>query len=216
LTIYVIKTTIEAVRNAEIESCKSLIFKSSTEIECLFLKNNLKNNEKFFEESMNKKHPALNPWLISQIEAEGKEVKKVVKNSHLLVATLINPIERLHKKGILTRQEMHAGIRHGHDYELAHLSHHSRPMYDGSAPAKGGKPIQKNIPQAQLNAAKRYEEARKAIVDLNEKERKKLPEILTLVFEQQKSFHSVEVILGTNHKLLEERVKLICETLLEL
>jgi len=165
---------------------------------------------------MTKKNLVLNPWLIAQIEAEGKEIKKVIKNSHLLMATLINPIERLHKKGILTRQEYHVGIRHGHDYEFAHLSHHSRPMYDGSAPSKGGKPVQKTIAQSQLNAAKRYEKAKMAIFDLNQREKKKLPEILTLVFEQQKSFHSVEVILGTNHKLLEERVKLICETLLEL
>jgi hypothetical protein len=165
---------------------------------------------------MNKKHPAINIWLINQIEAQGKEVKKVIKNSRLLGATLVDPIERLHKKGVLTRQEYHAGRRYGNDYELANLSHHSRPMYDGSAPSKGGKPNQKTLPQAQLNASRRYEEAKMMIFDLNAKENKKLPQILELVFEQQKSFHCVEIITKTNHKFLEERVKLICQTLLDL
>lgn len=165
---------------------------------------------------MNKKHPAVNIWLINQIEAQGKEVKKIVKNSRLLAATLVDPLERLHKKGVLTRQEYHAGTRYGNDYELAHLSHHSRPIYDGSAPSKGGKPSQKTLPQSQLDAGRRYEAAKLAVEELNLKENKKLPQILILVFEQHKSFHSVEIITKTNHKLLEERVKMICQVLLDL
>ena len=165
---------------------------------------------------MIKKNLIMNPWLALQIEAQGKEVKRITNNSKLLGIMIINPIERLHKKGVLTRQEYHAGVRYSNDYELANLSHHSRPMYDGSAPAKGGKPIQRELPQGQLNASKRYESSKRAVDIAELTEKKKLPQILRLVFEQQKSFHNVEITTKTNHKLLEERVKLICRILLKI
>jgi len=167
---------------------------------------------------VNKKHLIINHFLIAQIEAEGKEVRKVIKDSKILMATFVNPIDRLFRKGILTRQEYFAGRKYCNDYNLANLSNHSRPMYDGSAPPKTGKPSEKTLSKSQLEASKSIHEAQKAIYALNaeQKRTRKLPEILQLVFEQEKSFNCVEKMLGMNHSVLEARVKLICQKLLEL
>jgi hypothetical protein len=91
-------------------------------------------------------------------------------------------------------------------------------MYDGSAPSKTGKPSEKTLSKSQLEASKSIHEAQKAICALNaeQKRTRKLLEILQLVFEQEKSFNCVEKMLGINHFILEARVKLICEALLEL
>ena len=167
---------------------------------------------------VNKKHLIINHFLIAQIEAEGKEVRKVIKDSKILMATFVNPIDRLFRKGILTRQEYFAGRKYCNDYNLANLSNHSRPFYDGSAPSKSKVAFLVPFTKSQLEASKSIHEAQKAIYALNaeQKRTRKLPEILQLVFEQEKSFNCVEKMLGMNHSVLEARVKLICEALLEL
>lgn len=139
--------------------------------------------------------------LFIRLEEEGVEIEKVDR-----IQNKVNPLERLFEKKKLTREELRAGKDYQFNYALSNLSNHARPSYDslgGSA-----KPRDFHRKDSQVRAAARVLLAKTEV----SKQFGLLPILLNL-FEKEKSINWCEKNLGVNHKLIEERVKQICNIL---
>jgi hypothetical protein len=152
-------------------------------------------------------------------------------------ASKINPLERLLKKEIITQQEFGAACKYIDDFELAHMSHHARPSYDGTPISSVSSNFikERTIPQHQLNAAARIEKIKQAIEEISKPRQiknfkdfknhksahrnttrdRRLTEVLDVIFEKQMTINAAEQYLHIGHRSLEEKIKEICEIILE-
>ena len=162
----------------------------------------------------------MNKFLLSQFENEGIEVVQP-KSRKILMKK--NPLSRLFEKGFISREQYNAAKDYQFHYELANISHHTRPSYDGSSISGTRKPKEGGMTQVQLDSSKFIFEANRKIelvtyvsvcvrgfykvVDI------KLIPILQFVFERQISIRAAEKKLGLNHQVIENRVRVICDVL---
>lgn len=171
----------------------------------------------------------LNKFTLKRIEqSEGVEIATYLMKNNNIGAAKKNPLIRLHKAGKLTQQEFWAGENYQNRFEISQLSHHARPSYDGtpissaSTRSEEGGSSQSQIEasrfifaaKAQMNLRDNYEtiyrNGKFIIVSL------KLPEILEAIFEKQIAIRNMRHESGINDRVIEERIKKICEILLAL
>lgn len=169
----------------------------------------------------------LNLKALQKIEESGVEIKKYKMKSArggAIGAARKNPLDRLYEKRFLSRQEYVAATRYQEQFELSEISHHARPSYDGTSISAASTRISERGPsQSQLEAGRYIFKIKNQLglavnyeTDKNFKITSlKLPEILTDIFEKQIAVRRFEKRYGINHKLIEERIKLICKILLE-
>lgn len=141
--------------------------------------------------------------LFVRLEEEGIEIEKVDR-----IQNKVNPLERLFEKKKLTREELRAGKDYQFSYALANLSNHARPSYDSLGGGASAKPRDLRRKDSQVSAAARILLAKTEV----SKQFGLLPILLNL-FEKEKSINWCEKNLGVNHKVIEERVKEICNIL---
>lgn len=181
----------------------------------------------------------LNIVLLLQKEKQGIDVKKFLMKNTLYAAVDESPLTALLNKGGLTQDEYRAGLKYCEYYEIAHISHHARPNYDGTpiSSASTNFTKEKSLSDSQLNAASRVEKAQAAIAARNQPRQvkefksfkdskksyrrvtttnKKYLELLELAFHQKIAIRAIEKKLGMNHSIVEERMQEICGILLTL
>lgn len=174
----------------------------------------------------------LNFKALKQHQSLGVDVNIYKMMNGLVGAAIANPLEKLLKKGVLKQQEFGVASKYMSDYEAAHISHHARPIYDGTpiSSASNNFSKEKFISQHQLSAAARVDNIRRAVVAASQPRQivgfksfkdtktnhrrvtrdKRLLEILESIFEKQISVRATEEQLGINHRIIEERVVEIC------
>lgn len=141
--------------------------------------------------------------LFVRLEEDGIETEKVGR-----IQNKVNPLERLFEKKKLTRDELRAGKDYQFSYALANLSNHARPSYDSLGGGASAKPRDFHRKDSQIRAAARVLLAKTEV----SKQFGLLPILLNL-FEKEKSINWCEKNLRTNHRIIEERVKEICNIL---
>lgn len=167
----------------------------------------------------NHKPNSLNLYTVKRLIEQGKEYK-VFECRRKKGLTPENPLTRLFNKGILTKQEHNAGKDYCHSYEVANVSRHARPSYDGTAIGTTA-PDPEFYTQSQFEASRKIAEARNKIMlaNIGYKDKKafsrRYPEVLELVFQKQIAVRVVEQNTGMNHAGIERKIKEICEILLK-
>lgn len=141
--------------------------------------------------------------LFVRLEEQGIEIEKVER-----IQNKVNPLERLFEKKKLTREELRAGKDYQFNYALSNLSNHARPSYDSLGGGASAEPRDFHRKDSQVRAAARVLLAKTEV----SKQFGLLPILLNL-FEKEKSINWCEKNLGVNHKLIEDRVKEICNIL---
>jgi len=172
----------------------------------------------FFKKETGKKHKsALNEWTIRRLLEEGKELT-IFENGRKKGISLENPLTRLFVRGVLNKQEYFVGKKYCNDYELANVSHHARPSWDGSA--IGSSKAGDFYNQSQIEAVKRVATAKGKLIANNIGRNKqgkvisrKYLEVLEVVFEKQTSIIIAETKLNMTRLTIERKVKEICEIL---
>lgn len=162
---------------------------------------------------------SLNIYTIKRLTEQGREYK-VFECRRKKGLTLENPLTRLLNKGTLTKQEHSAGKDYYHNYEIANVSRHARPSYDGTSIGSSS-PDREFYTQSQFEASRKLAEARNKIMIYNigrsEKRvfSRRYAEILDQIFERQIAVRVVEENTGINHAAIERKVKEICAILLK-
>src|SRR3990167_6297412 len=93
----------------------------------------------FFSEVVNEinapklNYQNLSPSAINQIKRSGSEVKLYLMKNTNIGAARVNPILKLFQFQKLTREEYVAACRYQRAHEIAQISHHARPSYDGTS-----------------------------------------------------------------------------------
>jgi anti-sigma28 factor (negative regulator of flagellin synthesis) len=178
----------------------------------------------------------LNLRALRHYENEGIEIAKFVMRNGLIGASIASPLEKLLKKGTLTHSEFAVATRYSRDVEIASVTNHARPIYDGT-PISSASTNQKSKtpPSSQLFAASKVAKIRAEIAKQSEPKQfkdfgkkpdpkrtyrtmtrdKRYSDILALIFEREVSIRAAEAKLGLNHRVIEERTKEICEIILK-
>jgi hypothetical protein len=142
--------------------------------------------------------------LLVRFEESGIETKKSGK-----ILSKVNPIDKLYISADLTKEEWLAGKEYQKNYELANISNHARPNFENWGTSRSTKIIEFTPKNFQIRAYSKITEAKLQIL-----KEYRLIEILTHIFENQQSINHCEKLLKTNHKIIKEKIKKICEILL--
>lgn len=167
-------------------------------------------------------------FLIFQLEKEGKEVEIFTGDRPGRIgAATKNPIERLYFEKILTQEERGVAKNYQYNYEIANLSHHARPSYDGTSASSASAELGEGGPgQDQIDAG-RFLFKVKLNLELHNHEtifrgkkfyivNLKLPEILHQIFEKQFAVRNVRHITGINDREIVKKIKNICKIIGEI
>lgn len=166
----------------------------------------------------------LNKFTIDQLKRSGVEVKEVIKGPRKGALT-VNPLINLHNSGKLTLQEFAAGTYYQTQFGISNRSLHSRPgSYDTpvSLSFKEGGPNQEKMEagryidkvKTHLSLAANYET--KWVGGKPKLIEQKLPEILFAIFEKEFAIDNIEKSLKLGHRAIRDRIKKICEILLDI
>lgn len=168
----------------------------------------------------------LNPYLLNQFLRQGVEIKVSGAGRRKSVRK-ITPLETLFKNGVISQQQSAIADEYFKTFEISNISHHARPSYDGTSISAACSSFKEGGPsQAQMDASKKILAIYFKIggISINYETDKKtfkticlqLPEILNLVFEQRIKLCDVRKRLRINHYVLQDRIKKICEVLLDI
>lgn len=141
--------------------------------------------------------------LLFRIEECGIETQTSNK-----VLSRVNPLQKLYNSRDLTKEEFFAGRDYQKNYELANISNHARPSYENWGTSKSTKVVEYTPKNYQVKAYSKITEAKLAV-----SKEYRLLEVLIHIFENQQSINYCEKILRTNHKIIKDRIKRICEIL---
>lgn len=174
----------------------------------------------------------LNKFTLKRIaQNENVEIKTFVMKDKFLgacAAAKINPIQKLFNKGILSQKESWAAEDYQTQFAISNKSNYAKPssIYNGLASSKI-MTEQENIPNQDFTDARafifkvrmelqlhnqetQYRNKTFQIVDLQ------LDEILKRIFNKEQKTDYVEQVLHIGRSTLEQRIKKICEILLDL
>lgn len=159
----------------------------------------------------------INLFLLNQFKSEGIEVEEIIDHQERRGRGIqrINPLEKLKNAGIITQQEYRAARNYQYNYEIANISHHARPSYDGTGIVRPSSVNFKSkdtfYSQSQLNATNYIAKTRNIILQKDIA----FVRIVELIFEKQKSITSCEDLLKMTKKTIEKKIKEICEIMLD-
>lgn len=141
--------------------------------------------------------------LLVRLEESGIEMQKSGR-----ITSRTNPLDKLFNNNELTKEEWSAGREYQKNYELANISNHARPGYDNWGTSKSTKITEYTPQNFKIRAYGKIAEAK---LEISKEYR--LLEVLIHIFENQQSINHCEKILKTNHKIIKEKIKRICEIL---
>lgn len=141
--------------------------------------------------------------LLVRLEEIGIETEKSGR-----ITSRVNPLDKLFGSSEISKEEWIAGREYQKNYELANISNHARPAYDNWGTSRSTKLVEFAPKNYQIKAYSKITEAKLAI-----SKEYRLLEVLVHIFENQQSINHCEKILKTNHKIIKEKIKKICEIL---
>lgn len=175
----------------------------------------------------------INKLLLVRLEEKGVEIRKSNKEDSRVRVSTINPLERMRDDKKLTRQECAAGQKYQKKYAQANKDGFAKPSLVPDS-ARSTKPFEPIPSEERSDASKFIKKCYDKIAaasaprqisgfkDFKKPSTRKFSrdlryiEILEYVFEQEIAVRNVEKLIGLNHRIIEDRVKEICEILLKL
>jgi hypothetical protein len=148
----------------------------------------------------------ISPTLINNLKSQGYDLELMQHKKEIVGLKIKNPLEKLKIKGILEQGEYENSLLYQQEYEIAHLSNHSKPSYE-SLGTQGGKLRSFDMKDVQISSSKNIMEIQNII---NRQE--KAPQLNTLlksVFQKQLSLSRVRKITKISNALAEKIVKQI-------
>lgn len=165
---------------------------------------------------------ALNRFAVAQYLAAGIEMINIGEKKRGRGSQKINPLEKMFKKGDLSRDLYSVAKNYQLQFERSNISHHARPNYDGSGVGSiAFKSKDSFYTDAQLSASNYIAKAKNKIISHNYFKTKSgkivdrgYLKIIDLVFEKEVAISNVEEIPPKQTKTtIERKIKEICEIL---
>ena len=150
-------------------------------------------------------------YLVARLRESGVEYEEIKYKKNIGISPK-NPLQKLHEKNKITKQQLKAALKYQNCYEKSNKINFARPSYNEFHEV--------NQNNKELNFQKSFEFSRYvaeqkniiAIKDTVNKKRYLL--ILEVVFEKQISLRNAEKLVKLNHKIIEDRIVEICEILM--
>lgn len=164
----------------------------------------------------NSKFNKFNNFLIQNILKAGKEIETFTCERKRSFKTK-NPIDSLIESGKLCKESAKVAKLYQKNYNLANLSHHTRPSYDGTG-IQSYKFNDNNITDNQIKASKFINDFKNVLREndfyldkFHKKKSRNYFEIIENIFEQEKSVNYCCKKLKMSHQTIERKIFEICE-----